>query len=67
MNATLYFITIRYQMKSLYKYSTYRKGYFDNPTLRITQRNALNDPFESLPPVREVQEFFEMNLREDIR
>lgn len=28
----------------------YRDRYFETPTLRITQRNALNDPFEVLPP-----------------
>lgn len=53
-------------MKSLYKYSSYRKGYFDNPVLRITQRYALNDPFESLPPAEQVESFIQSRLNSEI-
>ncbi len=50
-------------MKVIYKYSSYRKGFFDNPTLRITQRYTLNDPFESLPSMGQMVSFWNENLK----
>jgi hypothetical protein len=51
---------------TLYKYIRYRDRYFENPTLRITQRNALNDPFEVLPPKAELlaayKDFFDISV-----
>jgi hypothetical protein len=35
----------------IYKYMPYRKEFFENFLLRITQKNALNDPFEMEPSI----------------
>lgn len=45
-------------MKKLYKFLSYRKGFFESPKLRLTQRKALNDPFECLPPADQVANLF---------
>ncbi len=45
-------------MKKLYKFLSYREGFFEAPKLRLTQRKALNDPFECLPPADQVANLF---------
>jgi hypothetical protein len=47
------------RMKKLYKYMSYRDGFFNCPQLRITQRSALNDPFECSPPEIKLKERIE--------
>ncbi|WP_178088177.1 DUF2971 domain-containing protein [Plesiomonas shigelloides] len=46
-------------MKSLYKFITYRKGFFLSPQLRISQRSALNDPFECLPAAENIADIYD--------
>jgi len=46
-------------MKSFFKYSVYRKDFFNNPKLRITQRISLNDPFECLPTTEQVARLYD--------
>lgn len=43
----------------LYKIIQIRKDFFIKPKLRLTQRLALNDPFECLPPAEQVANLYQ--------
>lgn len=42
----------------LYKITSLRNGFFLSPKLRLTQRTALNDPFECLPSTEQVADLY---------
>jgi hypothetical protein len=53
------FVTGQNILENLYKYIRYRTDFFKEPKIRITQRSALNDPFECLPPANQVADFYD--------
>ncbi len=46
-------------MKKLYKFLSYRSDFFKSPKIRISQRTALNDPFECLPAANQVADLYD--------
>lgn len=52
-------------MNKIYKYMKFRSDFFKHPTLRLSQRCALNDPFELSPDQDTLDKILEDSHRED--
>lgn len=52
-------------MNKIYKYMKFRPDFFKKPSLRLSQRCALNDPFELSPDQDTLDKILEDAHRED--